>query len=138
MKAAGRLALGAAILAALAAPSIGRRQSTPRPGSSEVLRPALKTTLGKEELAAGLERLIPRLMRDGDVPGLSLVVVREGRVLWHGAFGVRDASTGARIGDDTIFEAASLSKPVFAYAVLKLVNAGKLDLDAPVAKYLPG
>ena len=38
---------------------------------------------------------------------------------------------------DTVFEVASLSKPVFAYAVLKLVQQGKLDLDAPIAKYLP-
>ncbi|MGC5271584.1 serine hydrolase, partial [Salmonella enterica] len=38
---------------------------------------------------------------------------------------------------DSIFEAASLSKPVFAYAVLKLVQTGKMDLDAPVLQYLP-
>ena len=38
---------------------------------------------------------------------------------------------------DSVFEAASLSKPVFAYVVLKLVQQGKLDLDAPVVKYLP-
>ncbi len=38
---------------------------------------------------------------------------------------------------DTVFEVASLSKPVFAYAVLKLVEQGKLTLDAPIAKYLP-
>ncbi|HEY3123114.1 MAG TPA: serine hydrolase domain-containing protein, partial [Thermoanaerobaculia bacterium] len=93
--------------------------------------------LEKEELAS-LERLVPRLMEDGDVPGLSLAVVQNGQVVYRRAFGVRDESTGARVDDDTIFEAASLSKPVFAYAVLKLADAGRLDLDAPLAKYLPG
>jgi len=88
--------------------------------------------------AARLELLIPRLMKEGDVPGLSLAVVRDGRVTWHRAFGVRDASAGGAVGDDTLFEAASLSKPVFAYAVLKLVDAGRIDLDAPVERYLPG
>ncbi len=91
----------------------------------------------KEELAS-LERLVPRLMKDADVPGLSLAVVRNGQVVYRRAFGIRDEGTGVPVDDDTIFEAASLSKPVFAYAVLKLVDAGRLDLDAPLAKYLPG
>lgn len=91
----------------------------------------------KEDLAS-LERVVPRLMKDGDVPGLSLAVVAEGRIVYHRAFGVRDAGTGVAVDDDTIFEAASLSKPVFAYAVLKLADAGRIDLDAPLAKYLPG
>lgn len=77
-------------------------------------------------------------MKDADVPGLSMAIVRGGRVFWHRAFGVKDASAGAPVDDDTVFEAASLSKPVFAYAVLKLVDAGQLDLDAPLTKYLPG
>jgi len=72
------------------------------------------------------------------VTGLSLAVVRDGRVLYVRSFGVKDASTGAAVDDDTVFEAASLSKPVFAYAVLKLVDAGVIDLDAPMTKYLPG
>lgn len=41
------------------------------------------------------------------------------------------------LNSDSIFQAASLSKPVFAYAVLKLVEQGKIELDAPVVKYLP-
>lgn len=77
-------------------------------------------------------------MKEGDVPGLALVVVRDGRTLWKGSFGVRDGVSGAPVDDETVFEAASLSKPVFAYLVLKLVDAGRLDLDASLTKYLPG
>jgi CubicO group peptidase (beta-lactamase class C family) len=89
---------------------------------------------GPEEL----ERRIPELMRAGDVPGLQIAVVRGGRIAWRRAFGVRDAASAAPVSDDTVFEAASLSKPVFAYAVLRLVDSGTLELDAPVVKYLPG
>ncbi|MFY9551541.1 MAG: serine hydrolase [Thermoanaerobaculia bacterium] len=98
----------------------------------------LETKVTKDRLAASLDPLIPKLMKDGDVPGLSLAVVKDGRILWQHAYGVKDASTGAPVDDDTVFEAASLSKPVFAYAVLKLVDQGVLDLDTPVVKYLPG
>jgi CubicO group peptidase (beta-lactamase class C family) len=85
-----------------------------------------------------LDSLIPALMKAGDVPGLAAAVVRDGQVLWHGAFGVKDATTGAPVDGETVFEAASLSKPVFAYAVAKLADAGVIDLDTPIVKYLPG
>lgn len=77
-------------------------------------------------------------MEQGFVPGLSIALIRDGEVFWHASFGVRDARTHEPVTDDTVFEAASLSKPVFAYAVMKLVDSGKLDLDRPLVKYLPG
>jgi CubicO group peptidase (beta-lactamase class C family) len=76
-------------------------------------------------------------MREGDVPGLSLALIRDARVVWHRSFGVRNADTKEPVGDGTVFEAASLSKPVFAYAVLKLVDGGKLALDRPLSAYDP-
>ncbi len=86
---------------------------------------------------ASLEKRVPELLKDGTVPGLSLALIRGGKTYWVHAFGVRNAKTGEPVTEQTIFEAASLSKPVFAYGVLKLVEQGKLDLDAPLTKYLP-
>lgn len=84
-----------------------------------------------------LQRRVPELMNQAAVPGLALVLIRDGRTYWIHNFGVRNAKTGQPVTDETIFEAASLSKPVFAYGVLKLVDAGKLDLDKPLSAYLP-
>jgi hypothetical protein len=50
------------------------------------------------------------------VPGV-LAVIRDGTVGWHGAFGHANAQTGAQVTDASVFEAASLTKPLFAYAV---------------------
>jgi CubicO group peptidase (beta-lactamase class C family) len=83
--------------------------------------------------AADLEQLL----KDGRVPGLAFAVIRDGKIVETKGVGVRDISTSAPVDQNTIFEAASLSKPVFAYAVLQLVDAGALSLDAPLAKYVP-
>jgi CubicO group peptidase (beta-lactamase class C family) len=53
------------------------------------------------------------------------------------SFGVTDAARPAPVDENTVFEACSMSKPVFSYLVLKLVEQGKLDLDRPLADYLP-
>lgn len=106
--------------------------------SSPSLQAPLRERVKKEDIIAGLERLIPQLMAEGAVPGLSIALVRDGRLIWHKGFGVVNAETKQPVSDETIFEAASLTKPVFAYAVLKLVDSGKLDLDTPLTKYLPG
>jgi CubicO group peptidase (beta-lactamase class C family) len=84
-----------------------------------------------------LEKDIPDLMSQADVPGLSIAVLRNGRTAWLHNFGIKNTKTKEAVTDDTIFEAASLSKPVFAYAVLKLVDQGKVGLDVPLSTYLP-
>ena len=68
-------------------------------------------------------------MREGEVPGLSIVLIRDGRIYWQGGFGVKNAEKKSPLDDATVFETASLTKPVLAYPVLKLVDSGKLDLD---------
>ncbi len=84
-----------------------------------------------------LEKDALELMHKDRVPGLEIAVIRNGKTTWLHAFGVKDAKTSQPVTNETIFEAASLSKPVFAYAVLKLVEQGKLGLDIPLKTYLP-
>lgn len=83
-----------------------------------------------------LEHEIPEEMKKWKVPGLAIAVVRDGKTSWAEGFGEKAAKGGQRVTEDTVFEAASLSKPVFAYGVLKLVEQGKLNLDASLGSYL--
>jgi CubicO group peptidase (beta-lactamase class C family) len=82
-----------------------------------------------------LEQLIPPLMKQGVVPGVSIAVIRDAKVLWHREFGVRDASSVAPVDERTVFEAASVSKTVFAYAVMQLVDRGVISIDRPLTTY---
>lgn len=93
---------------------------------------------GVNDVTSRLERDIPAMLNEADVPGLSIAVIRNGEVAWQHGFGVKDSKTKEPVTNSTVFEAASLSKPVFAYAVMKLVDAGKFDLDKPLNQYLPG
>lgn len=86
--------------------------------------------------AAKLEEVLPRLMEGTGVPGISIAVIRGGETAWTGNYGVMNSETGQPVTDATIFEAASLSKPVFAYGVLKLVDERIVDLDKPLYEYL--
>ncbi len=108
---------------------------------SALLRPLLLAALcllaAPPAPAQDLDAHLPSLMEKGNVPGLSIAVLRDGTLAWSGAFGVRSTETGEPVDAQTVFEAASLSKPVFAFAVLRLAERGAFDLDAPLAGYLP-
>ena len=78
---------------------------------------------------------LPRIMRSFAVPGVGIAVVEGGEVVWSRPFGVTNALTLVPIDSRTIFEDASLSKPVFAYLVMQLVDQGLIDLDVPLVHY---
>ena len=89
------------------------------------------------ELTEKLQTNIPELMRTFNVPGLSLALIRDAQLVWSKCFGLRSNDTKEFITEDTVFEAASLSKPVYAYAALKLCESGGLGLDDPLNDFLP-
>lgn len=78
---------------------------------------------------------MPELMASLSVPGSSLVLIRDAQVAWQRAFGLANSRTGEPVDNDSVFEAGSMSKPVFAYVVLKLCETGVLDLDRPLVTY---
>ncbi len=114
-----------ALLALLVAAEPAQRSATPATGSFQ------------REQRARLRDRIPDLLRRHRVPGLALAVVEPDGAIWTEAFGQRRAGTPDPVGPGTVFEAASLGKPLFAYGLMQLVQGGQLDLDAPVRDYFP-
>jgi CubicO group peptidase (beta-lactamase class C family) len=88
-------------------------------------------------IISDLETLVPMLMEKSRVPGLQVALVRGGRFIWNKGFGVKNTLTKEPVTGETVFEAASLTKPLFAYVVMKLVDEKVLDLDTPLISYLP-
>ncbi len=80
---------------------------------------------------------LPRLMRIAGVPGVAIAVVDRTKPAWSGSFGVKNMLTRAPVREDTLFEAASMTKPVFAYVVMRLADEKRLDLDKPLIAYHP-
>ena len=110
------------------------------PGSSVRAAAQNAPTLERRSIASvvkDLQQFIPRMMQHVGVPGLSITVIRDAKIIWSEAFGVRNNETREPLTTDTPFEAASFSKAAFAYAVLNLCEQGKLSLDTPLWNYRP-
>lgn len=70
------------------------------------------------------------------VPGVSVAVLDGGEIAWAEAWGTADTETGAPVTTETLFQAASISKPVAALAAMSLVEEGALALDGPINTHL--
>ena len=95
-----------------------------------------KETTHKPYDPAVLDDLVPRLMKQYHVPGVSIAGIEDGRVAWDRQYGVCRAGGKEPVTKDTVFEACSMTKPMFAYMVMGLVEEKKLDLDRPLVEYL--
>jgi CubicO group peptidase (beta-lactamase class C family) len=115
---------------------LGRREFL-LPGVASLLTRGAEAQSGWQSLVSRLEEQVPKLMKQHHVPGAAVVLIHDGARAWERGFGVRDAASKRAVEQQTVFEAASMSKPVFAYAVMKLCERGVLDLDTPLTKYTP-
>jgi len=93
--------------------------------------------LSDNKIKQNLDQLLPKLMSQVDIPGLAISIIKNSRIVWIKGFGKTSRESDQKVDANTVFEAGSLSKPVFAYGVLKLVDSGRLDLDKPLTDYIP-
>jgi CubicO group peptidase (beta-lactamase class C family) len=116
--------------------SAGFVMAAARAGKAWPVQAALASAGPSWEPNPELLRHLPRLLELASVPGIEIAVIDGGKV-WTRGFGQAIEEPAQSVSDRTVFEGASLGKPVFAYAVLRLVDAKVLDLDRPLFEYLP-
>ena len=87
--------------------------------------------------AVAIDAEAARLMKSGNVQGLALAVIQDGKIVHFAAYGHRNVAHGLPLTTDTVMYGASLTKTAFTYMLLQLVDEGRLDLDASVADLLP-
>ncbi|WP_299113926.1 serine hydrolase [uncultured Winogradskyella sp.] len=91
---------------------------------------------GSEISIAYLNDYIQKAMDSLNLPGLSIAIVNDNTIAYHNTFGFKNIKTEEPITKRTLFEGASLSKPLFAYFLMKMAEDGKIDLDKPIFPYL--
>lgn len=99
--------------------------------------PHAPSTPKQEMNTAELETYLNRLVASGNPPGLSVVVVKDGKVVYNTAFGLADGPHNIQATPDTVYHWWSMTKIPTAIAILQLQEQGKLDLDDVVTKHLP-
>ena len=97
----------------------------------------ISTADGKNIRVSDLNSHIEKSMDSLQLPGLSIAIINKAEIVYHNSFGLSNLKTKEKIDDQSIFEAASLSKPLFAYFALRMADKGLLDLDKPLYEYLP-
>jgi CubicO group peptidase (beta-lactamase class C family) len=90
-----------------------------------------------DEAIGKLDGLVDQLMKTSGIPGMAVAVVHDGKTQYAKGFGVKDIRTGAKVDADTVFQLASLSKPVGATVVAHEVTENVVDWNTPVSTKLP-
>jgi len=93
---------------------------------------------GTENGFAEIENKVRQLMEDGDIPGLSLIIIKGDEPVYIKGFGYADMEKKVPVTPDTLFELGSCSKAFTALAALQLEERGRIELDDPVSTYFPG
>jgi CubicO group peptidase (beta-lactamase class C family) len=94
------------------------------------------TGLSAEGLAR-IDHAMAGFVKDGQLPGVAILVARHGKVAHRATLGLKDIATGERLAEDTLFRVYSMTKPVTAVAMMVLYEQGLWSPDDPIARHLP-
>ena len=84
-----------------------------------------------------IDAMCKESVKDGDVPGIVALVARNGKIVFHEAYGMADNQSNRKMNKDDIFRIASQSKAITSTAVMMLWEEGRFRLDDPVSKFIP-
>jgi len=91
---------------------------------------------GKHISKVKMDAFIKHQMDSLNMPGLSIAFINDDKIVYHSALGVKNIETQEKVDNFTIFDAGSLSKTVFSFFTMKMIDDGILDLDTPLYTYM--
>ncbi|MBW8687228.1 serine hydrolase domain-containing protein [Chitinophaga rhizophila] len=97
----------------------------------------IKALNGTTISASQMDKILKARMLSLNIPGLSVAIINDGKIVYHRTMGMANIERRQPVDKQTLFEAASLTKPVFAYFAMKMMEKGILHPDTPLYKYLP-
>ncbi|MBT8313901.1 MAG: beta-lactamase family protein [Maribacter sp.] len=86
---------------------------------------------------ARIDEMLDQAVDDNELPGIVALIARNGKIVFHNAYGMADNTSGIAMENDAIFRIASQTKAITSTAVLILWEEGKFRLDDPISKYIP-
>jgi len=129
------VALLALVAVVTACTDTARREPDPQPPALAPAMPLPDNAVA--DAIARLDGIASDLMSSAGIPGLAVAVVHGGKTVYARGFGVRDTRSGEPVGAATVFQLASLSKPIAASVVAQQVGTGAITWDTPVVEKLP-
>ncbi|MEM9681536.1 MAG: serine hydrolase, partial [Bacteroidota bacterium] len=115
-------------------PGIATFDDSPKP---KILRKEGVLKNFKPSDKSDIDEVLKQLMDYYEVPGASLAIIKNAEVVYQQTYGYANFLTKDKVEQNTLFEAASVTKPVFGFAVCRLAEKGIIDLDKPLHEYLP-
>jgi len=105
---------------------------------SLILSAGLQVAQAQEAPLSGFDDYVNRAIRDWEVPGVAIAVIKDDRIVFAKGYGVRELGKPSPVDERTLFAIGSSSKAFTAAAIAMLVDEGKIKWDDPATKYLPG
>ena len=106
--------------------------------SAEMPAPAMHQSAKADPRFAIVRAAIAKVLEDPKIPSVAVAVVKDGQIIWEEGFGWADREKQVAATAHTAYSLASMTKPITATAAMKLQEAGKLDIDSPIERYLSG